>query len=94
MEVDVEVQSSPESLNDRHTPGMAAAKAAAERTSPLERQQGARVDGEHGATELVVPRKEIAEPVGQAQHPLADRHMRQDAVHETRSSCSTNLGKR
>jgi hypothetical protein len=42
---------------------MAVAKATAARTSSMKRQQHARVDGEHGATELVVPREEIAEPI-------------------------------
>jgi hypothetical protein len=65
---------------------VAAAKASATCASSLERQQDARVDREHGATELVVPREEIAEPMGQAQHPLAYRNMRQDAVYETRGA--------
>jgi hypothetical protein len=82
----LEVQSAPESLDHRHGAGVAAAKASATCASSLERQQDARVDREHGATELVVPREEIAEPMGQAQHPLAYRNMRQDAVHETRGA--------
>jgi len=84
--VDIQVEPAPESLNHRHAAGMAVAKAPAACTTSLERQQGARVHGEHGATELVVPRQEIAEPVGQAQHPLADRHVRQDTIHETRGA--------
>jgi len=86
VEVDIEVQSAPESLDHRHAAGVAVAKASATCASSLERQQDARVDREHGATELVAPCEEIAEPMGQAQHPLAYRNMRQDAVHETRGA--------
>ena len=86
MEVDIEVQAAPESLDHRHAAGVAIAKAPATCASSLERQQNARVDREYGATELVVPRQEIAEAMGQAQHPLSYRHMRQDAVHETRGA--------
>jgi hypothetical protein len=86
MEVHVQIEPASEPLNDRHAPGMAVAKAQTERASSLERQQHARVDREHGAAELVVPRDEIADTKGQAQHPLAYRHMRQDAVHEPRGA--------
>jgi hypothetical protein len=86
VEVDIQVEPAPESLDHRHAAGVAVAKASATCTLSLERQQGARVDREHGATELVVPCEEIAEPVRQAQHPLAHWDMRQDAIHETRGT--------
>ena len=35
---------------------------------------------------LVVPCQEIAESVGQAQHPLAYWNVRQDAAHQTRGA--------
>ena len=65
---------------------MAIAKPSATCASPLEQQQDARVDRQHGAAQLVVLREEIAEAMGQAQHPLAYWNMRQDAVHEPRGA--------
>lgn len=86
VEVHVQIEPASEPLDHRHAAGVAVAKAPPARTSSLERQQNARVDREHGPTELVVPCQEIAEPVGQAQHPLAHRDVRQDAVHEARGA--------
>jgi hypothetical protein len=62
------------------TAGVAVAKAVPACASSLERQQRARVGCQHGAAQLMVPCQKIAKPAGQAQHPLAYRDMRQDAV--------------
>lgn len=70
----------------RHASGGAVTKAPAPRASSLERQQSARVHREYEAAKLMVPCHEIAEAMRQARHPLAYRHMWQDAVHEARSA--------
>jgi hypothetical protein len=70
VEVDVQIAPAAESLDHRHAAGVAVAKAAAPGASSLERQQDACVHRKHGATEIVIPCQKVAEPVGQAQHPL------------------------
>ena len=56
------------------------------RAPPLEAQQHAGADREHGTRQFVIPREEIAHTVGQAQHPLPDGDAREPAVDEPGSA--------
>ena len=48
----------------------------------VEVQEGADKDAEDGAAEAVVPGKQVAQAVGEAQHPLADGDVGQHTIHE------------
>jgi hypothetical protein len=82
VKVDVEVEPAPESLDHGYAAGVAGADAVAARPPPLEAQQHAYVDPEHGAGELVIPGQKIAKAVRQAQHPLPDRNAREHIIDE------------
>ena len=77
MEVDIEVEPAAEPLDDGDAAGLAAEQTAPPGAPALEGEQGARVDPEHGAAQGVIPGREIAQAVGQAQHPLTDWDVRQ-----------------
>src|SRR5438093_1606241 len=47
---------------------------------PIETEHGADGDAEDRAAELVVPGEEVAQAVGQAEHPLAHRDVREDTI--------------
>jgi hypothetical protein len=51
------------------------------RPPAIEAEQRPDVDGQHGATEAVVPRQQVAQLVGEAEHPLADGHVGQDPIY-------------
>ena len=82
MKVDVQVEPAAEALDDGDAARVAVADTVAVRPPALETQQYASVDREHGTRELVIPREEIAEAVGQAQHPLPHVDARETAVDE------------
>ena len=65
VEVDVEIEAPAEPLDDCHAAGLAAAPTAPPRAPAVEGEQGARVDPEHGAAQVVIPGQEVAQTVGQ-----------------------------
>ena len=62
MEVNIELEATPEALNHRHGAAAPVAHAAAAGPAAIEAEHGADVDGEHRAAQL-----EVAEAVGQRQ---------------------------
>jgi hypothetical protein len=65
VEVDVQLDAAPETLDRRHRPAPAIDDPATAPAAALEPEQRAGVDREHGATERVVPCEAIAERVRQ-----------------------------
>lgn len=43
----------------------------------MEDEQGPRKHAQHGATQGVIPGQAVAQAIGQREHPLAHRHLRQ-----------------
>ncbi|HZB77445.1 MAG TPA: hypothetical protein VE526_14530 [Solirubrobacteraceae bacterium] len=78
--MDVEIQSAPEALDDRHRARSPGPDAIAARALPLEAQQHAHGHREHRPRQPVIPREQVPQPVRQAQHPLAHGHPRQHSV--------------
>jgi hypothetical protein len=74
VEVDVQVEHPTKSLYHRHapTPGVRHATTASAPALPAEER--VRVHAQHRATQLMVPREQIAQPVRQAEHPLTHGH--------------------
>jgi hypothetical protein len=82
MHVHIQIQGAAEALNDRDGPTPAVRHTIAPRTCTQEAEDGPHVHGHHCATQIVIPREEIAELVRQAQHPLPHGSVRQDVIHE------------
>jgi len=80
--VNIELEPAAEPLNHGHGAAPPVAHTAAAGPAAIEAQDGADVDSEHRAAELVVPGEEVAQAVGQGQHPLAHGDMREHGVHE------------
>jgi len=78
--VDVQIQRGAETLGNRQAAAPSITNPEAARAAPLEAEQRTSEDREDGATQAVVPGEHEAEPVGQAEHPLADGHPWQDGV--------------
>jgi hypothetical protein len=73
VEMDIEIQSAPEALDDRHRARSPGADARAAGAVPLEAQQHAHGHGEHPPRQPVIPREPVPQPVRQAQHPTGAR---------------------
>jgi hypothetical protein len=84
VEVEVQIQSAAEALDDGHASRPAVKDPASARTMALKAQQHPHIHTEHGARQRVIPRQEKAKPVRQTQHPLAHGHPRQYMVDEAR----------
>src|SRR5438876_5105351 len=84
MEVNIELEAATEALNHRHGAAPPVGHAAAAGSAAIEAEDGAGVHAEHRAAELVVPGQEVAQAIGQRQHPLAHGHVRENAIHEVR----------
>jgi len=82
VEVNIELEATPEALDHRHGTAPPVGHAAAAGSATIEAEDGADVDGEHRAAELVIPREEVAQTVGQRQHPLTHGDMGEHGVHE------------
>jgi len=78
----IQVEPAAEPLDDRHTAGVAIADSESASAPALESQERAQVNSQHGTGEVVIPRQDITKTVGQAQHPLANRHARQHIIDE------------
>jgi hypothetical protein len=75
VEMHVEIEGRPETLNDRHGRATATEGAGVPGTTPQEREHGADEDATHRPAERVVPRQHIPQPMQQAQHSLAHWHL-------------------
>ena len=82
VEVDVQVEPAAEALDHGEGAGVAVTHAALARLAIVQVQEGSDEDPEDGAAEAVVPRQQVAQAVGEAQHPLADGNVGQHAIHE------------
>jgi hypothetical protein len=86
MDVQLEATAKPLDRGDRAT--AAVTNSTAPPAPALEAEKRTRVDGEHGATEDVIPGEAIAERVRQGEHPLADGDVGQDVLDELRGAGS------
>lgn len=82
--VQLEAPAKPLDRGDRAT--AAVTNAAVTPAPALEAEECTRVNGEHGATENVIPGEAVAERVRQGEHPLADGDVGQDVVDELRAA--------
>ena len=80
VEMDVQLKAAPEALDHRHRAAPATAHARTAGPVPIETEHCADGDAEDRAAELVVPGEEVAHAVGQAEHPLAHRDVREDVI--------------
>ena len=87
--MNVEVEAAAEALDHDERTGVAIGDAAPAGLTAVEVQEYADVDAEPGAAEAVVPREEIAQPVGQAEDPLPHGDAGQHAVHGAGSGSVT-----
>src|SRR5439155_7293385 len=71
-------------LEHRHGAAAPYAHAAAACPATIEAQDGADVNGEHGAAEPVIVGEEVAQAVGQREYPLADGDVRKHRVDQMR----------
>ena len=86
VDVNIEIQLSPEPLQDRHRPATAIRHPGVSRPpaeEPDDRPHGA---PHNGAAEIVIPGQPIAEAVRQAQDPLAHGHRREHLIDEMGSA--------
>ena len=84
--MDVQVEPAAEALDHGEGARVAIAYTVLPDLAAVEFQKGPDEDAEDGAAEVVVPGEPVAQAVGEAQHPLADRDVRQHAVHEARGA--------
>ncbi len=70
--MDVRVQGSAEALHARHHAGLSAGQALTPGPAAIPAAERAHEDGQHRATEPVVVREPVAQPVRDREHPLAD----------------------
>jgi hypothetical protein len=80
VQVHIEVERAPESLDDHHRPGPAILHPAPTRAQPDPREDGAEKRRRHRATGRVIKREHVTEPHRQGQHPLPDRHLGKHVV--------------
>ncbi len=83
VEMDVQIQSAAEALDDGHASRPPVTDPGSARAVALEAQQPTHEHAEHRARQRVIPREEIAKTVRQTQHPLAHGHARQHLVDKT-----------
>jgi hypothetical protein len=82
VEVHVEVRGAAEPLNRGDRPAAGADQPPPSRAAPQPAEDGAQEDAQHGARQRRVERKLIAHGHRHGEDPLADRHVREDAIHE------------
>ena len=87
VEVDIEVDTAPETLDHGHHPGPALGIAMLVRGAAIEVLEHSGVDAEHGARQPVVPGESIPQSIGQGEHPLAHRDSRQDCLDQLGGVC-------
>ena len=71
-------------LDYRHAAAPPVRNAETARAPALPAEERVGVNAQHGATQAMVPREQIAQPVGQAEHPLTHRDPRQHGIDQMR----------
>jgi len=84
MEVHVQFQPAPEPLHDGDRAAAALGDPGAARPAAIPGEHRAHEGAEHRATERVVERQAVAQPMRDREHPLPHRHPGQDRVDEIR----------
>jgi len=84
MDVDVQVQRASESLDDGHSTAATIDDAIPTRATSDDAEHGAHVHGDDRATQIVIPRQHVPQPVRQTQHPLSHRHVGEHMIHQVR----------
>jgi len=79
--VDIEIESAPEALDDRHRARSPVANSVAAGAVALKAEQHAHSHAEHSAGPPVISRQQIAQPVRQAPHPTGPTKCTRD-LHE------------
>ncbi len=82
MEVDVQVERAPESLDDGHRAAAPVPHPSVPRAALKEPENRPYGTPHHAAAEGVIPGEPVAKPVRQAEDPLAHRYARQHVVDE------------
>jgi hypothetical protein len=78
--MDVQIQRPAEPLNDGDGT-TAPVRDSVVLCAPAQKpEDGAHLHSGYRATQIVIPRQHVAQPIGQAQHPLADRHVGEPSV--------------
>ncbi len=80
--VEVDVEPPAEALDDGEGAGAAMAHTVLPRLAAVEIQERPDEDAKDRAAEAVVPGEEVAQAVGEAQHPLADGDVGEHTIHE------------
>ena len=70
VDMEIEIEGSPEPLNHRHRAATPVRFAAVARASAQQAEHGADEHGDDRATQVVVPRQLVTKPVRQTEHPL------------------------
>ncbi len=86
VEVDVEIERATKALDDGHRPRSSLRVPRRLGPFPVEAEQRARIDRKDGAAKFVIPREAIAKLEREAQHPLANGHVREDMIDEMRGT--------
>jgi hypothetical protein len=84
VEVHVQVERAPESLNDHDRAAAATLDAHVAGTIDQDPTDAPNHDAGDGPAQVMVPRELVPQSVRHTQHPLPDRDVRQDPVHEVR----------
>jgi hypothetical protein len=82
VDVDVQIERSPVSLDDRDGASARLLEADGARVVPQQAEHGAQEHGGHTPAQVVIPREPVPQPVRETQHPLPNRHVRNDVVQE------------
>jgi hypothetical protein len=86
VDVDVQIERPPESLDDRDGASARLLQAGGARVVPQQAEDGFKKDGGDLAAPVVVPREPVPQPVRETQHPLPDRDVREDVIHQMRGA--------
>jgi hypothetical protein len=86
VDVDVQIQRPPEPLNDGHGTGTRLLGAGSAGMVFQQAEHRAQKHGSHTPTQVVVPCEPVAHPVREAQHPLPDGDVRDDAIDQMRGA--------
>ena len=82
--MDIEIEGPTETLHDRHGAAPAVDDAITSGATPQESEYCTQCDAGHGPTQLVIPRKQVPQPMRQAEDPLSNRHVGEDMIDEMR----------
>jgi len=82
LEVRVQIERSPEPLHDDHRTPPRVGESRITRPATQEAEDGPQRHAADGATQIMVPGEEIAQPVRQREHPLPHRDIGEDVVDE------------